>query len=454
MILEIAMVAIVGIFAVSKPIHDIAKRKQAEEKIMHLNNVLRAIRKVNQLITEEKDRDKLLKVVCENLIETRGYYTAWIALLDKQHKLITSAEAGLGKKFLPMVERLKRGEFTKCQEKVLEKPDLIIIDNPAVSCDDCPLSTSYYADKAAGAIQRLEHSGRVYGFISVSASPLVAKSKDEQLLFSEVANDISHALYAIEAEDERKRAEEALKQRTYELRVANIRLKELDHLKSMFIASMSHELRTPLNSIIGFTGIILQGMAGEITEEQRKQLTMVKNSANHLLALITDVIDVSKIEAGKVELAIEEFDLSILLQEVKDSITVAVEKKDLKMSLEMPEKLVIKSDERRVKQIIVNLISNAVKFTDEGEIEAKVTKKDNMVEVSVRDTGIGIRKEHMDRLFKAFSQIPVEGTPKESTGLGLYLSQKIADLLGGKITAESEFARGSEFTLTLPLKYK
>ena len=251
-----------------------------------------------------------------------------------------------------------------------------------------------------------------------------------------------------------KKLEEEVAERTKELTQANIRLKELDRLKSMFIASMSHELRTPLNSIIGFTGIILQGMTGEITEEQRKQLTIVKNSAHHLLALINDIIDMSKIEAGKVELAIEEFDLSTLVQEVKDSFIVTVADKGIEMSFKTPETLTIESDERRTKQVIANLVGNAVKFTDSGGIEIIMAKKDGLAEVSVRDTGIGIKKEDLDKLFKAFSQIPAEDRPKqEGTGLGLYLSKKIADLLSGEIKAESEFGKGSVFTFTLPLKY-
>lgn len=253
----------------------------------------------------------------------------------------------------------------------------------------------------------------------------------------------------------REHLEELVKERTKELKNANLKLQELDYLKSMFIASMSHELRTPLNSIIGFTGIILQGMSGKITEDQRKELTMVKNSANHLLTLINDVIDVSKIEAGKVELFIEEFNLADLVQEVKDSFKVAVDKKGLKLSLEMPERLIIKSDERKTKQVIMNLVSNAIKFTDRGEIEIKVRKKDEEVEISVADTGIGIKKENMERLFKQFSRIYVEGKPvTEGTGLGLYLSKKIVGLLGGQIKAESEFGKGSMFTFTFPLKYK
>jgi signal transduction histidine kinase len=251
-----------------------------------------------------------------------------------------------------------------------------------------------------------------------------------------------------------KEMEKKVEKRTEELEHANLKLQELDRLKSMFIASMSHELRTPLTSIIGFTGIILQGMSGEINSEQEKQLTLVKNSANHLLDLINDVIDISKIEAGKVEIVIEEFDLSILAQEIKDSFTVAVDKKGLKLSLEIPPTLVIKNDERRTKQILVNFISNAVKFTDRGGIEIKLVKRDKTAEISVRDTGLGVKKEDMNKLFKDFSRIPIKDRTIAGTGLGLYLSKKIADLLGGEIKAESEFGKGSVFTLTLPLKYK
>jgi signal transduction histidine kinase len=255
-------------------------------------------------------------------------------------------------------------------------------------------------------------------------------------------------------ESERRQAEQAIRKYDRELAQANARLQELDRLKSMFIASMSHELRTPLNSIIGFTGIILQGMSGEVTAEQRKQLTMVKTSAAHLLALINDVIDVSKIEAGKVELDIEQFDLAALVQEVKKSFETTADEQGLKITLEVPERLTVKSDERRTKQVIINFVSNAIKFTDEGRIDIKLAKRDDEAEVSVADTGIGIKKEDIGKLFQAFGRITTENRLAEGSGLGLYLSKKIADLLGGEIKAESEFARGSVFTFILPLKHQ
>jgi signal transduction histidine kinase len=248
--------------------------------------------------------------------------------------------------------------------------------------------------------------------------------------------------------------EEKVRKRTRELAKANERLKELDRLKSMFIASMSHELRTPLNSIIGFTSLILMGMAGRITDEQQKQLLMVKSSANHLLELITDVIDVSKIEAEQIDLSIEDFDLVGVLQDIKDSFKVWAERKKIRLILKTPKKLQVRSDMRRVKQIIMNFVSNALKFTRKGRIEIQAGREKQKIKIAVSDTGTGIKKEDLKKLFKQFSRIYVRGAPRvEGTGLGLYLSKKMAVLLKGEIRVESIFAKGSKFILYLPLKY-
>jgi PAS domain S-box-containing protein len=252
----------------------------------------------------------------------------------------------------------------------------------------------------------------------------------------------------------RDHLEELVKERTNELRAANLHLRELDRLKSMFIASMSHELRTPLNSIIGFTGIILMGMSGEISDVQRKQLGMVKKSARHLLDLINDVIDVSKIEAGKADLSFEVFDLSDLVREAGESFDIAASEKGLNLDFKMEGMVEVASDRRRVRQILINLIGNAVKFTETGTVTIMISQKTTGVDIQVSDTGVGMYREDLERLFQAFSRIHIQSRPVvEGTGLGLYLSQRIAVLLGGEITAESTPGRGSEFTFFLPWKY-
>ncbi len=264
---------------------------------------------------------------------------------------------------------------------------------------------------------------------------------------------------------ERKQAEQRLLEahndlekkvalRTRELSDANRHLQELDRLKSMFIASMSHELRTPLNSIIGFTGIIVKGLAGEVNAEQKKQLSMVQESARHLLALINDVIDISKIEADKIEAAISTFDLADVIREVRDTFGKTVEEQGIMLNVEIPGSIAVTSDERRIKQIIMNLVGNAIKFTDKGRVDVTVVPKGTVVEIRVRDTGIGIGKEDLGKLFRPFSRIAVPGRLTEGTGLGLYLSQKLARFLGGEITADSEPGSGSVFTFSFPLKYE
>jgi len=247
-----------------------------------------------------------------------------------------------------------------------------------------------------------------------------------------------------------------ISKRTTELQQANIQLKELDHLKSMFLASMSHELRTPLNSIIGFTGWLLMGMEGELNEEQRKQLTMAKVSANDLLGLINDVLDVSKIAAGKVKLTIEKFEIAEVINDVVSSVLPLAKDKGLEVIFDVPKGIILSSDKHRIKQILMNLVSNAIKFTNRGnvKIEAKLFNNKD-IEVIVSDSGIGIKKEDMEKLFQPFQQIDMSSTKShEGTGLGLYLSKKMLELLHGDISFKSQFGKGSVFKFIIPIKFK
>jgi len=194
---------------------DITERKRAEERIEHLNLVLRAIRRVNQLITRERNLDRLLKGACDNLIETRGYYNAWVALLDEAGGLVTAAEVGLGEDFLPLVEQLKRGELTACGRRALSQPGVVVTEDPLSACADCPLSVNY-GGRGAMTVW-LEYEGKVYGLLSVSIPADFTADEEEHFLFKEVAGDIAFALYNMELEEARKRAEKALKRRAAQL---------------------------------------------------------------------------------------------------------------------------------------------------------------------------------------------------------------------------------------------
>ncbi len=236
-----------------------------------------------------------------------------------------------------------------------------------------------------------------------------------------------------------------------ELKQAHSRLMELDHLKSMFIASMSHELRTPLNSIIGFTGVILQGMAGDINDEQKDQLQRVYNSAKHLLALVSDIIDISKVEAGKIKPYIEEFQLDEIIEEVALNLKKQIEDKGLTLKTNIPQSIKLTTDKRRLIQCVLNFLSNAIKFTQKGRISIAAGETAGMVEISVKDSGIGIKKEDVPKLFNSFVRLdsPLKTTIL-GTGLGLYLTKKIAmEILGGAVSVESKYGKGSTFTLTI-----
>jgi len=266
----------------------------------------------------------------------------------------------------------------------------------------------------------------------------------------------------------RRRAEEAIREvnvslerrvaeRTAELALARDRAEGADRTKSAFLATMSHELRTPLNSIIGFTGLLLRGLAGPLNAEQTKQLRMVKDSGQHLLALINDVLDISKIEAGQIEIANAPFDLPESIQKVVQTVKPLANKKQLPLIAQIaPDVSRITSDRQRVEQILLNLLSNAIKFTEQGEVTLTAEIVPGMprsaLRISVADTGLGIKRENLDKLFQPFRQLDTGLTRQhEGTGLGLAICKRLVERLGGTITVESEWGKGSTFQCTLPI---
>ncbi|MBN1500758.1 MAG: hypothetical protein JW982_11410 [Spirochaetes bacterium] len=254
--------------------------------------------------------------------------------------------------------------------------------------------------------------------------------------------------------DERKKSETLLKQTFEELTLAKESAESADRLKSAFLATMSHELRTPLNSIIGFTGIILQGIVGDLNDEQKKQLNMVKTSAQHLLALINDILDISKIEAGQLQIVNENYNLREIIEKVTETTRPLATQKGLEITCSIsPEIGSIEGDRRRVEQILLNLISNAIKFTEKGSVKIDCqTEKDSLI-LSVTDTGIGIKQNDIETICIPFRQIDTGLTRKyEGTGLGLSICKKLVELMDGYLWISSVYGEGSVFSFSLPNK--
>jgi len=400
----------------------------------------------NMVITLRESEMKVLQIIEGNstpifVIDKEHTITHWNKACENLTGILANEIIGTKKQWIP---------FYSTKRPVLAD---LIVDNVSENT-----ISKYYKDRYKKSVlvqgaYEVEEFFPYFGdkWLFFTAAPL----KDSK-------NNIIGAIETLQDITERKRVEKTLnrlydelenrvKGRTKELAVANEKLKEVDKLKSMFMASMSHELRTPLNSIIGFTTLLIQGSVGELNEEQRKQLGLVSTNSKHLLSLINDVIDISTIEAGKIDLDIQEFDISKLIGEIEEEMRPQIELKGINFVVKKPESCIVENDRRRVKQIIINYVSNAIKFTKKGEIKIEVKEIEDKLKIEVTDTGIGVKEKDMSKLFVAFSKIQYKGEERvKGTGLGLYIARKISESIGGKVGVESEFKKGSKFFLELP----
>jgi signal transduction histidine kinase/CheY-like chemotaxis protein len=279
--------------------------------------------------------------------------------------------------------------------------------------------------------------------------------------FNYMVNKISS--FSRELEVQVARRTMLLREKTLLLERANRELRELDRLKSSFLANMSHELRTPMNSIIGYTELLQDGVDGPVNEEQAKSLQKVESNARHLLQLINDILDMSRIESGKLELELRELNLKDVVESVIAGLKPALSKKSLVLRQHFAEDLPhIYADEDKVKQILINLLSNAIKFTDEGTIAITAQPTDRgirpgepalFIEVCVEDSGIGIKEEDIVKLFDKFSQLDISTIRRyEGTGLGLSIARGLVVLHKGVIWVTSKYGKGSRFCFTLPVR--
>jgi signal transduction histidine kinase len=224
--------------------------------------------------------------------------------------------------------------------------------------------------------------------------------------------------------------------------------------KSEFLANMSHELRTPLNAIIGFSEVLTERMFGELNEKQDEYLKDIYASGTHLLSLINDILDLSKIEAGRMELELTDFNLPAALDNALTLVRERAGRRAIALQMNIDARVgQIQADERKVRQVILNLLSNAIKFTPEGgRIEVRAASVDGSVEVSVTDTGVGIAPEDQEAVFEEFRQVGTAEKKAEGTGLGLTLCRKFVELHGGRIWVKSQIGAGSTFTFTIPVQ--
>ncbi|MEB3192428.1 MAG: ATP-binding protein [Snowella sp.] len=275
--------------------------------------------------------------------------------------------------------------------------------------------------------------------------------KDEQ------GNSLYNRATLVDISD-RKKAEEQLRLSAERISLANAELSRAARLKDEFLAGMSHELRTPLNAVLGMSEALLEEISGPLTPQQRKSVNLIERSGRHLLTLINDILDLSKIEAGKMELEIRPVNIQSLCKTSLSFVTEMAHNKQIRLTTQVDEGLEnAKLDERRIRQVLINLLSNAVKFTPEGgqvELSVRCTPDRETLEFAVSDTGIGIAADQLDKLFQPFMQIDSSLSRRYSgTGLGLSLVRRIVELNGGSITLTSEVNQGSCFTVILPWRF-
>jgi len=414
------------------------------EALQFRSRQLQTVADVARSIVSTREVDSLLNQVTRLVSERFGFYHAGIFLLDEdgEYAVLRAANSPGGKRMLDRQHKLKVGQIgivgyvTGSGEPRIATDvgeDAVYFNNP-----DLPETRSEMA-------LPLKLGGSIIGALDVQSKESDAFGEDDVALFTTLADQISVAIENANAYE--------ISQQTVE------EMKELDRVKSQFLANMSHELRTPLNSVIGFSRVILKGIDGPINDTQEQDITAIYNSGMHLLNMINEILDLSKIEAGKMDLQLEEVNISDVVNNAAKTAAGLIKDKPIQLITNVePDLPLIMGDEIRISQVITNLIGNAVKFTEKGTItlEASLSENEkNKKEIlfTVADTGIGIAPDDQGKLFQRFSQVDDSPTRRTGgTGLGLSICRSLVELHGGRIgLLRSDVEKGSTFFFTLPV---
>jgi PAS domain S-box-containing protein len=421
---------------------DVTASKLYEKTLQRRNEYLSATAEIGRLVTSTLDMPTLFSRTV-NLVRDRfGFYHAGIFVTEETgfRAILQAATGEAGAEMLRQKHSLQVGSKSVVGG-VTESGQAVIVNDTAAS-ESHKFNPLLPETRAEAAIP-LRVGVRTIGALDIQSTTPNAFSENDIAVLQTLADQVAIAIDNA---------------RSYELSMQAVKeMREADRLKSQFLANMSHELRTPLNSIIGFSRVILKGIDGPTTDLQQQDLLAIHNSGQHLLGLINDILDLSRIEAGKMELTFDEVNLTELIASVMSTVTGLIKDKSITLHRDLPADLpTVRADAMRIRQVLLNLLANAAKFTDEGSITVHARVKDSPsghpeITISVTDTGPGISQEDQKKLFQPFSQVDASPTRKSGgSGLGLSISNHLIQMHGGRIGVESMPDQGSVFFFTLP----
>lgn len=470
-------------------VKELAKTTQRfEEKVRELS----VVRRIGESLKYTRDVRKVFEVIIDTIIDETKAENCSLMLLDGDKEELTVKAArgqkdaessfylnasGTGRTFkigegiagwvARHGEPISIPDIFKGQVVRLY-PELDEVGEP-ISLPDLPQAQFISARRSSpiGSLLCLPLviDNEIVGVVNMSHPRPNAFSAEDERLMTIITDQVAIALSSVQVFDDMQQLnvmlEEEVGKATGELRKANQELKlayeeiqRASRMKSQFLAHMSHELRTPLNAVIGFSEILEDRTFGELNEKQLRYVSNILTSSRHLLDLINDILDLAKVESGKLELALEEFVLQDCLSQVTDVVLPLAQNKQIEVISHISDDLgLVVADEGRFRQILYNLLSNAIKFTPEkGNVDIYAGRvEDGAVQVAVKDTGIGIKKEHQELIFSEFRQVEETYARRyEGTGLGLALTRRLVELHGGRIWVESEEGEGSIFTFVIP----
>ena len=421
---------------------DITERKKSEEAIQRRNQYLAVSAEIGKLVTSILDLSTIFARTVNLITDRFNVYHAAIFIVEETgfNAVLKEGTGEAGAEMKQMEHSLQLNDKS-IVGSVASTGQLVVANN--VLENPLYMAHPLLAETRSELAIPLKIGTRVIGVIDMQSRELNSFNEDEVSVLQTLADQVAVAI-------DNARSFELSQQAVMEMR-------EADRLKSQFLANMSHELRTPLNSIIGFSRVILKGIDGPVTELMQQDLTAIYNSGQHLLGLINDILDSAKIEAGKMELAFDEVNIQDLTHSVLSTMSGLIKDKPIEMRQFIEQDTpTVRADAIRIRQVMINLLSNAAKFTEEGSITVNVApyREDGkkLVKISVTDTGSGISIQDQEKLFQAFSQVDASPTRKSGgTGLGLSICKQLINMHGGQIWVESKEGEGSTFHFTLPL---